>query len=146
MSSRNRIAFACHGLVALAFVLFGAVYALSPEIMPYHQEVIGKAWADLDVRLQNVLLAFLHTLGFASIGAGVMIGILLAIPFRRGERWARWTIPLVGLTVLGPMMFHAIDLALATGAATPWPVPPTAAALLLAGFFLSGGAQEGGRN
>jgi len=137
MSTRAKAAFVCYGVVILFLAAAGVLYVSSPEIMPYHQEATGVAWAELGPRVQIMLLTFLKADGIGMLAAALAMTILLVIPFRRGERWARWTIPALGFAWLGPTLFIAFRLAGSTGAATPWPGLVIMIVLLALGFLLS---------
>ena len=138
MNTKIKIAFVCYSLAILSGVIIGLVYLLSPEIMPYHQRAIGVAWKDLEPRLQLVLLTLLKGTGLGTLMTSLALGVLLIIPFRRGEKWSRWAIFVLGLGMLLPGFYFALKLYLITGVLTPWPIILLLVGLILAGFFLSG--------
>ena len=121
MSTRIKMAFACYLLVGLAAMVIGLRYILSSQIMPYHQEVIGVNWGDLSPRMQKMFLALLHGFGMGRFLSGLSVLILLFIPFRRGEVWSRWALPVLCLPGQIAILFGALDLHLSTHASTPWP-------------------------
>ena len=55
MSLRTRAAFGCYLVFAVLFGLGGIVYATASEIMPYHQQVTGMAWAELEPGVRTLL-------------------------------------------------------------------------------------------
>lgn len=137
MSLRTRAAFACFLIFAVLFGLGGLVYATASEIMPYHQQVTGMAWAELEPGVQVMFLGFIRVLGCLNFIAALSVGILLFGPFRRGEPWARWAIPALCLAVLVPHTATAFHLAAATGAPTPRALLVVFMLLAVAGFLLS---------
>jgi hypothetical protein len=137
MSNRFRLVFGCYAGVGVALAVVGAVYAASPRPMPYHLEVLGTPWSELDPRARALLLALLHGAGAGALAAATAVWILLLVPFRRGEPWARWAIPAVALWVVAPAAGLAWSLHEATGASTPWAAPLAATALLVAGLVLA---------
>jgi hypothetical protein len=141
MSLRTRAAFGCYLIFAVLFGLGGIVYATASEIMPYHQQVTGMAWAELEPGVQVMFLGFIRVLGCLNFIAALSVGILLFGPFRKGEPWARWAIPALCLAVLVPHTATAFHLAAATGAPTPRALLVVFMLLAIAGFLLS----EGGR-
>lgn len=141
LSARVKIALSCDLIVALTAVAVGLVYLFSPRVMPYHQRVLGIEWSQLDPGIQLILLGLLRGTGLAALVTGLAVAILLLIPFRRGEPWARWAIAGLALTVLVPGAWTARGLELASGAATPWQLLVAGIALVLAGFLLSGDLQ-----
>src|SRR4051812_24742982 len=120
-SIRTTIAFGCFSFLAVATLFVGLRYSFSPRIMPYHQEALGVSWDDLGPREQRLLLTLLRGAGLCALVTSFAVGTLLLIPYRRGEDWVRWAITGLCLTVLVPASWHAVNLAAATGAATPWP-------------------------
>lgn len=100
---------ACHGVAALLFVAFGATYLARSEFLPYHRQAIGLEWKALLPSLQVVLLALMRVAGGALLAVGLSMLALLAIPFRRGEAWARWAVAGLG-AVAGVAALHATVL------------------------------------
>ena len=137
MSTRIKMAFACYLLVGLAGMVFGLRYILSPQLMPYHQEVIGVNWGDLSPRMQKMFLAFLHGAGTSMFLSGLSVLILLLIPFRRGEVWSRWALPVLCVPAQIATLCTALDLHLSTHASTPWPFAAVATAVVLVAIPLS---------
>jgi hypothetical protein len=138
MPIRTKLGFGCFLLIAVGALIVGVRYSFSPRIMPYHQEALGVDWDDLGPREQRLMLALLRGAGLAALVTGIAMGTLLFIPFRRGERWARWTLSGLSLTLLIPAARQAATLAAATGAATPWPALLVAILVVLVGFLLAG--------
>jgi len=137
MSTRIKIAFACYVLVGLAGMVFGLRYILSPQIMPYHQEVIGVNWGDLSPRIQKMFLAFLHGAGTSMFLSGLSVLILLFIPFRRGEVWSRWALPVLCGPAQIATLCTALDLHRSTHASTPWPFAAFLTVVVLVAIPLS---------
>jgi hypothetical protein len=138
---RHRVAAVCHGLVAVGLVLFGLRYLAASSFMPYHAEVVGRSWEALDPGLQRLVLSMLRGAGAATAAGGLALGLILAIPWRRRERWALHGLPLLGLAGVLPLLAIVAGLA-RQGASTPWPAVAGAAILLVAGWALSLPAAE----
>lgn len=137
MTVKTKIAFGCYLVVAISAMVMGLLYTTSPTIMPYHQQAIGMRWDDIDPNLSLLLLALLRGAGIAGWITGLSIGVLLFIPFRRGEMWSRWAITLLGFVSLLPALYYTVRLKLSTGASTPWIPSIFLLLLLIFGFFLS---------
>jgi len=137
MTRRLRIAFRCYVASAVVLTIFGVVYMSAEEIMPYHQRVLGTTWDQLDPNLQALLLTFVHATGASYLVGAVAMWFLLLIPFRRGEVWSRWAIPLIGVGLLGPSLLYARSLARATGEWTPWQLTLLGLFVLVVGIAAS---------
>jgi hypothetical protein len=105
--------------------------------MPYHLQVIGRNWNDLDPRLQIMLLELLRLGGIGQLSQGITLGILTLIPFKRGQRWAYWAIPIIGFIYGTPIAYGAYSLYHSTQAATPWKAVVIILLVLLVAFLLT---------
>ena len=82
--------------IALIFVLFGitdiASGAAADVAIP--EGLTGKTIADLEAESHDAFRMFdfsTRVNGWSLVLIGVLIAVIVAIPFRRGERWAWWT-------------------------------------------------------
>jgi len=73
MSGTMLAAFVAYALAALLSAVFGAIYLVRSQFMPYHQEAVGVAWEQLDQRLQALLLGLLRTVGGGFLAAGISV-------------------------------------------------------------------------
>jgi hypothetical protein len=119
MNATSIISFASYGLASLLSIVFGANYLLRSQFMTYHKEALGKSWNELDSRLQVLLLGLMRSVGGGFLAAGFITSILLLIPFRVGDIWAKYAIPLTGLIVLIPSLYAAVYIRVRTHAHTP---------------------------
>jgi len=69
---------------AAAVMSVGVRYLLAPEFMPYHAEVVGKSWSQLDPRIQAIILGLLKIVGAGFFACGVSLFWLLR-PLSKGE-------------------------------------------------------------
>lgn len=120
MNTKIKVAFICYLLVALVSVVGGLYYFFAPELMPYHQEVIGMDWEEVDPQFQLMFLALLHGGGLGMFTQGLALIILLTIPFRKGEAWTRWAIPAIILPNNIFLLYTTLYLKLTMQASTPW--------------------------
>ena len=137
MSLRNKLAFACFGLVCLAAFIVGVRYLAGSQIMPYHQQAMGVSWEEMMPSAQVQTLNYMRAGGLGFLVVAVSMGFLLAVPFRRGEGWARWALAAVALTYTVGMCCFILDITNRTTAAPPlWPMV-AAVAVTFTGFFLA---------
>ena len=137
MSPAHVAASVCYAVIALVAIVFGAAYLVRSRIMPYHEEAIGRPWAELEPRLQTLLLGLLRLAGGGMLCGGVAIAILLAIPFRDGEAWSAVAMLVIGFLTLLPSLYATIFIRSRTGARTPVWVAVAGVGLLVAGSMLS---------
>ena len=138
MKNRVKSAFVLYMVNSFLAIIFGLRYLLCDTIMPYHEQAIGMKWTELEPNLQVLLNGFIKVVAAGFFILGLTSIVLLIIPFRKGERWAKWLIPALGLTWLGFGLYVAINIAINTQASTPWPVGIIVLATTVVAFFLSG--------
>ena len=115
--------------VALGGILFGVRYMRREAYLPYHADVAGKSWNELDPGVQVIILGMLKIIGggFATLGVTLL---WLCFALHEGARWAPWAILTISAVELGPMLYVAIRLrAFRPDAQTP--VRPTLAMMVL---------------
>jgi hypothetical protein len=111
----------------------GVRYLLAPEFMPYHAEVVGKSWSQLDPRIQAIILGLLKIVGAGFFACGVSLFWLLR-PLSKGEVWSRWAVLSIGLSVWAPTQYVTLYLrTVAPEAHTPVALTASILALVVAG-------------
>lgn len=130
MRAETKIAFGCYFTAVFAQAAAGAVYLLRQAFMPYHAVAAGMPWRDVPASLQVLILALMRIWGGASIILALALFILLFIPFREGQGWAFWAVPLLLLTNYAAMSYAMAQVDLNTSADPPW-------AFVLGGVFLT---------
>lgn len=98
----------------------GLLYVVTPRFMPYHAEALATTWEALPPHHQGFVLGVIKGMGAGSIAVTLALAILLLVPFRRGEPWARWAIPLVGTVFTALTAYAAYTIDVRTPASTPW--------------------------
>ncbi len=74
------LAFGCYLLAFFIVSLFAAAYLKRSDFMPYHGQAVDRPWAQIDPRMQVLLMALIRVVGAAWIalaGAGVMLAWLI---------------------------------------------------------------------
>src|SRR5947208_1482403 len=117
------------GLAGLLSLAFGVRYLRTREFMPYHATVLGRPWAELEPRLQAIILGMLKVAGSGLVGCGLAL-LWLLLPLQRGEAWAAWAAITIFLAATAPILYVVLWLRrVSPGARTP--VIPTVAAIVL---------------
>jgi hypothetical protein len=136
MTTRGKAAAVSYSIVALISVVLGSIYLFSSQFMPYHAAALGTAWVALEPAEQTLLLALMRVAGGGWVAVGITLAVLVAVPFRQGQAWAVWLIPLLGLVFYLPNLYATVRVTLDTPATAPWYGNLAGIVALLAGYAL----------
>lgn len=125
-------------IVALLFVALGAVYSLTPGLMPYHEKLIGKTYQELDPKLAVLVIFALRVIGAAYLAMGGTLALLVAKPLREGYAFTRWII-LILVTV---NCLPVLRVTLTVGNGAPWWAILVMMLMSFVAFFLARPAKE----
>ena len=142
MGTGKKIAFAIYLLIVLALVASGIAYLRCQTIMPYHKAAIGIEWEDIPLASQFLLQALVKAAGGGFLVTGIAVFIIAMIPFRSGEKWPIWAIPLLVALWTVPAAYGGFRAAQATGASIPWWMLAVVLALAVFASVLSAGSQK----
>ena len=118
--------------VAAALIVVGGLYDIFTPTMPAHElEFIRRAGADPSSGAVVLSRELLRALGGALTAIGLATLVLVNVPFRRGERWAGWTIATVVVVAEG---VNAVGMARVGG---PFWAPIAFIGLVLAGLVIA---------
>ena len=137
MKRRDIVAFVAHGVPTVGLLLQGLLYVTTTKFMPYHGEALGVVWEALPANHQGFLLGVIKAMGAGSIGVTLALIIMLIVPFRHGEAWARWAVPLVGTTFAALTAYAAYTIDVRTPASPPWQLTCVLAVSYLSGAVIS---------
>ncbi|WP_024587596.1 hypothetical protein [Aliihoeflea sp. 2WW] len=92
----NQLPALLYGLVVLLLALFGARYLLAMDLASHHAAAlsISQPLAPGDWAVFRALYAMM---GVAMLGLAALLAVIVIVPFRRGERWARNTLTTVSV-------------------------------------------------
>lgn len=131
----SRIALVAYTMAGIASIVLGAIYVIRTEFMPYHAEAVGADWASLPSGTRALISALMNVVGVAWFVVGTLVLVLVMVPFRAGENWSRWTIPIVIMVLYGSIVVVTLQVQYATGAQTPWMINALAAGTGLIGLL-----------
>jgi hypothetical protein len=137
MKTRRKIGFGIYLLGGILGIFWGFLYFFASEMMPYHRQAIGKNWGDLEKGTQIIILALMQDTGAGWLAFGLMWLITLFIPFRRGEKWANWTLFVCGVFLQTLLFFVTMKVHIMTQASTPWYFALFFIVLIFVAFLLS---------
>jgi hypothetical protein len=130
-------AFICYLVAAIGSIGFGLVYLARSTFMPYHRDAISTPWEKLEKPYQALFLGLIKVAGGGFMVSGLSVVFMASFPFRAGEEWARFAIPIVGLSMAFPALFATVHVRRHTPASPPVATTLITIALLLVGFALS---------
>jgi hypothetical protein len=122
MPARMKVSLVGYLVIVAGMLATGIVYCVWPRFLPYHAQAYGQRWEDVPERTQLLYLTAIRGIGAPTLVAGLAIGAILLVAWRRREPWALWSVPLLALAWGVPMLAVALWVHRSTGAATPWPV------------------------
>lgn len=137
MSTLSLISFISYSLVALVSILFGLIYLIRNEFMPYHSKAIGSSWSDVERNLQVLIIALMRAAGGGFLATGLAILILLIVPWRAGDTWSIYAIPTIGLCGSLGTLYATLLVKTKTPGTPPVILSLLAIALTIIGFILS---------
>jgi len=137
MTTTSLVAFVCYGLYSLVSILSGVVFLTRSTFMPFHQEALNKPWQQVDPKVQALLLGLMRSAGGGLLTSGIGVAILLLIPFRAGDIWSKYAIPVLGLSMALPVLYSNILIRSRTQAHMPIAGVSIGVGLIAIGFILS---------
>jgi hypothetical protein len=137
MAWTDKGAFICYLLAALGSIGFGLVYLARSSFMPYHRDAISTPWEKLEKPYQALFLGLIKVAGGGFMGSGLSVGLMTLFSFRAGEVWARFVIPIIGLSMALQALYATVHVRRHTPASPPVATALITIALLLIGFALS---------
>jgi hypothetical protein len=126
-----------HAVPTIGLLLQGLLYVTTSRFMPYHGDALETTWEVLPLHYQGFILGVIKGMGAGSIGVSLALLIMIAVPFRRGEAWARWAVPVVGITFTLLTAHAAYTIDVRTAASPPWRQTLGLTAIYVAGAVLS---------
>jgi hypothetical protein len=144
MFNRHPWALLIHTLPTVGLLLQGLLYLTTPTFMPYHAAALESRWEDLSPSHQGFVLGVIRGMGAGSFSVSLALLVILFGPFRRGERWAKRTVPLIGISFTLLTAYAAYTIDVRTPASTPWRETCGLAGAYALGGFLSAG--QGGQD
>jgi hypothetical protein len=132
-----RVSLILHLCATVILLSFGVVYLVRGEFMPYHAVAVSRSWAEVDPAMQVLLLALMKVTAGGWIASSLALLVILLIPFRSGQRWSFFAVPIVG-SILGiSSLLVTLRVRALTPANPPWIAAAVGLGLLLAASLVS---------
>jgi hypothetical protein len=133
MDRRRTLAFTCFAANAILGLALGIAYLVSPSAMARQEAAVRAALPALGSGEQALLLALMRAGGVLLGAAGIAAFLVLARPFRAGERWAASALRGEQLALAAGAFAVATVLVLA-GVLPPWGAALASLLLPIAGW------------
>lgn len=117
---KTEIAFYLYLAVAISTIVWGVLYLVWPNFLPYHRKAVGLQWKDVSPGFKILIISLFKISGGPVVASGLAMIILLAIPFRESVQWAYWAIPLISLVANLPVFWGTMKMFFQTDAVSPW--------------------------
>ncbi|MGK7949110.1 MAG: hypothetical protein AB4368_09980 [Xenococcaceae cyanobacterium] len=137
MSTTFLISFISYSFVAVVSIVFGLIYLIKNQFMPYHSEALGLSWSDLKPNFQVLILALMRAVGGGFLATGLTMLILLIIPYRAGEIWSIYAIPAISLCTSSGTLYATWLVKTRTPGNPPLGLSLLALGLTIIGFIFS---------
>jgi len=105
--------------------------------MPYHSLALGKSWLEVEPNTQTLILALMRVAGGGFLATGLIIFILLIIPFQAGQQWAIYAIPAISLITSCGSFYATYLVKSRTPGNPPLKLSLLSIGLAIAGFIFS---------
>ena len=137
MNTRMKASFWTYLLGSLLLGAFSAIYLFRSQFMPYHAAEVGMPWNQVPQGFQVLIISLMKTLGGAWLSTFVALWAILLVPFRKGEQWAKYMLPLISFACLVPALYGNLYVMANTTAEPPWIATVIALTMVIVGFLLS---------
>ena len=137
MSTTFLISLISYSCVALVLIIFGLIYLIKNQFMPYHSRAIGLPWSDLEENMQVLIIALMRAAGGGFLATGLAMLILLIIPWRAGDTWSLYAIPAISLCISLGTLYATLLVKTRTPGTPPVILSFIALVLTIIGFIFS---------
>ena len=136
LRGRHRVAAFLYAAMGFVSLVLGAIYLFRDSFMPYHADALGKDWGELGPATQTLIKALMEVAAAGWLALGALVLLLVAIPIRRGERWARLAAPAALLLFYVPTLLATLSVLHETPASPPWRFNVVACLCAVVGLLL----------
>lgn len=137
MNNRMKASFWIYLLASLLLAVFGSIYLFRSQFMSHHAVAVGMSWDQVPQGFQIIIIALMKALGGAQLSTFVAFWAILLVPFRKGERWAKYMLPVIAFVNQIPALYATLYFRANTTAEPPWMAVVVAIVLTVVGFLLS---------
>lgn len=111
MNHYHKISMVLYLVPAVGMIILGLVYLGHASILPYHQKALYEPWEKLTPNLQVLLNTLVRAIGAGALVGGLALGLIVLFPFRRGELWSTYAVPILSFLYIFTVILIARNLA-----------------------------------
>jgi len=120
MSVQLKAAFAIYIANILVMLTIGFAFVFRNEFMPFHSDVIGMKWNELNSQFQILYLGMMRTEGAGFLASATALIILSIAAFRKPEQWLFLAMSAIGIVEYFPTFIANYHVSQVTNATPPW--------------------------
>jgi hypothetical protein len=124
-------------LVAILGYIFAFMYLFRQEFMPYHAIAVNESWAQVDPKMQVLILALMRVSGGGWLCVSIAMTILLFKYYKTEQLWLMTALFFIGLAIVIPTLLATLIVKNNSGANPPWIAAAAAILVLLVGWILA---------
>ena len=136
MTTDHMGTFGCYILVGFYIYVFSIDHLMRSEFLPWHREIVGKSWAEVDSRMQTLIIGYMRAIGGCLFAVGLAYTAILAIPFLEGQAWAAFVLAATGTVAGATALYTMLYVRRGTPAKPPIWGPIVAMLLSILGLIL----------
>ena len=118
-------------------LLFGLIYLLRPQFMPYHKTAVQKDWNEFAPEVRTLFLALMRTVagGFISVAT---VALILQLEFNKShDQWIALAILTAGGLLELSVLYATLLVRMKTNGRPPTLLSLIAFLMLLTGYFFN---------
>ena len=119
MTIKMQIAFWLYLAIVVPLAGWGVRFLLRNEFLPYLSVAVGMPWAEVPSNFQLLFMALIKLVGGLWVAFSFAMVAILLVPFRQGEPWALWAVPVLLLVQLAGTANAMRQVILKTSAKPP---------------------------
>jgi hypothetical protein len=124
--------------VAVMTAGMGITFITAVEYFPYHQQISGIDWPQVQPGLKFVYLAVFKVCGAGAITVSLSMFLMIIFPFiKYDHRWSFYAIPTCGLVFWSITLATTLYVYITTDAATPWIASLSCVGATILAFIIS---------
>ena len=137
MNIYELIAVIIYGIVGIISLIMAFKSLVSKRFILFHEKASGVSWADLDSRLQKVILALMKVSGLGFFIVALILLVFPVVNYLNPDEFLRYAVPSLAFVFCLGLFLVNYSLYRQTKSRTPWMGSLFCLVALIAGIILS---------